>query len=228
MAVLFSPTRFRLRIVAFTLTMLTLISAATASASKNHPTGDATILVMGDSISAAYGIDVEDGWVSRLQQWLRTQYDPAQSHHQGRYQVVNASISGETTSGALRRLPALLATHQPGIVVIELGGNDGLQGHPINRIRDNLAALVSMSQQAGARVLLVGMHIPPNYGKRYASEFYESYRLTAQHYQVLMVPFLLEQVATDPALMQADGIHPKAEAQQQMLENLLPQLQQLL
>lgn len=225
MAVLISYLRFY--IATIVLTLVTLISA-TAAPTDTKDNNTTTILVMGDSISAAYGIDIADGWVSRLQGWLQDRSAPESSQAPRQYRIINASISGETTSGGLRRLPALLETHQPAIVVIELGGNDGLQGHPIGRIRENLAALVASSQAAGARVLLVGMQIPPNYGKRYASEFYESYRLTAQHYQVLMVPFLLEHVATNPQLMQADGIHPKAEAQQQMLENLLPHLQQLL
>lgn len=194
-------------------------AAATATASSR------TILVVGDSLSAAYGIAVEDGWVSLLATALR---EGAAGSDSKRYRVVNASISGETTGGALARLPGLLTEYQPTVVVIELGGNDGLQGHPVAGIRHNLAQLVQLSQQAGARVLLLGIHIPPNYGSRYTQQFYASYELTAQKFDIPLVPFLLERVATHPELMQADGIHPRAAAQPTMLDNVLPTLQKLL
>lgn len=173
------------------------------------------VLVLGDSISAAYGIPRERGWVALLQQKLS-----------GR-EVINASISGETTEGGNARLPALLNKHQPAVVVIELGGNDGLRGFQIQRIRDNLAQMVQRSQAAGARVLLVGMKIPPNYGLRYTSDFAESYTLTAQRFDIPLVPFVLQGVATDPELMQDDGIHPRAEGQQRLLDNIWPHLQPL-
>lgn len=186
-----------------------------------------TLMVLGDSLSAAYGIAVEDGWVSLLQQALASgEVLPAGTG--ANWRVVNASISGETTSGALTRLPKLLATFSPAVVIIELGGNDGLRGQPISQLRSNLASLVTLSQQAGARVVLVGMKIPPNYGSRYTSQFYESYALTAQHYNVPLVPFLLQGIATQPALMQEDGIHPRAEAQAAMLENVMPAIRAVL
>ncbi len=174
-----------------------------------------TILVLGDSLSAAYGIQVDEGWVALLRQKL-----PG-------HRIVNASISGETTDGGVNRLPALLQKHKPDIVIVELGGNDGLRGFQINRIRDNLTALVQMSQSAGAEVLLVGMKIPPNYGLRYTSEFHDSYAQTAKRFDTALLPFLLEGVATDPGLMQEDRIHPNAKAQAQLLENIWPYLEPL-
>lgn len=175
-----------------------------------------TVLILGDSISAAYGIPHEQGWVALLQRKLAGGT------------VVNASISGETTDGALARLPGLLAKQKPDVVVVELGGNDGLRGFQIPRLRDNLAQLVQLSQDAGARVLLVGMKIPPNYGMRYTSDFYESYTLTAKKFGVPLVPFMLDGVATRPELMQDDRLHPRAEGQQRLLDNVWPYLQPLL
>lgn len=179
------------------------------------------ILVLGDSLSAAYGIDTREGWVTLLDQHL-------QSHANSAYQVINASISGETTGGGLARLPALLNKYQPEIVILELGGNDGLRGFPIARLRQNLEQMIKLSQQSGARVLLLGMRIPPNYGTRYTQQFYDTYSDLAQQYDVALVPFFLDKVATKPSLMQADGIHPKAEAQALMLGNVLPVLKEML
>jgi len=175
------------------------------------------ILVLGDSISAAYGMSLEEGWVSLLARELAREYP-----------VVNASISGETTSGGLNRLPALLEEHGPALVVIELGGNDGLRGYPIATLRANLERMAALSMEAGARVILLPMEIPPNYGARYAGAFRESYALAAERTGAALAPFILEGIATDPGLMQADGIHPTAEAQPQMLGNVLPSLLQLL
>jgi acyl-CoA thioesterase-1 len=175
-----------------------------------------TILVLGDSLSAAYGIPLEAGWVALLE------------NHLPEARVVNASISGETTEGGVNRLVPLLEQHRPDVVVIELGGNDGLRGFQLQRIRDNLARLVEQSQQAGARVLLVGMRIPPNYGPRYTDGFYRAFEETAQRYDTALVPFLLDGVATDPALMQQDGIHPTVEAQRRMFDNVWPHLKPLL
>lgn len=175
-----------------------------------------TVLVLGDSISAAYGIERDSGWVALLQEKL-----PAHT-------VVNASISGETTEGGRNRLPALLTKHKPAIVIVELGGNDGLRGFQIRRIRDNLEQLVAQSQAAGARVLLAAIKIPPNYGPRYTAEFYESFRLTAKRFDIPLVPFILDGIATHPELMQDDGLHPTAEAQPRLLANVWPHLQPLL
>ncbi len=195
--------------------MLGLVS----SASHARPDGK-TILVVGDSISAAYGLKLETGWVSLLQARLN-----AQGYG---YRTVNASVSGETTAGGLARLPRALALHQPAIVIVELGGNDGLRGLPLATTRANLDRIVTLSQQAGAQVLLVGMRIPPNYGPRYAEEFAHVFSDLARRRKLPLIPFLLERVALDPALMQADGIHPTAAGQPALLETVWPKLAKLL
>lgn len=179
-----------------------------------------TILVLGDSISAGYGLEAREGWVSLLEERLAERPES--------YEVVNASVSGETTGGGLARLPDALARHRPELVVLELGGNDGLRGYPIARIRANLARMVALAREAGARVLLIGMHIPPNYGSRYTEAFHGTYRQIAERDGVALVPFLLEGVATDASLMQGDGIHPTAAAQPLLLDNLWPTLLELL
>lgn len=185
-------------------------------------TNNTSIIVLGDSISAAYGISRDQGWVSLLSQYLD------EHHHKSNYQVINASISGETTDGALSRLPTLLAQYQPAIVIIELGGNDGLRGYPIVNFRNNLDQLVNLVKVNNAQVLLTGMQIPPNYGSRYTQMFYESYSIIAHKYQIPLVSFLLDEIAIYPELMQRDGIHPKASAQSQILQNVLPQLKEIL
>jgi acyl-CoA thioesterase I len=172
------------------------------------------ILVLGDSISAAYGMSLEQGWVTQLADHLRRQ--------NVRFNVINASISGETTAGGLRRLPALLQEHLPKVVIIELGANDGLRGYPLSTLQDNLAQLVRLSQQAGARVILLPMEIPPNYGARYTSGFRESFAQVAKSTDSVLAPFMLDGFATDPKLMQEDGIHPTVAAQPLILENVLP------
>jgi len=179
-----------------------------------------TILVFGDSLSAAYGIRPEEGWVALLAQRLKSQgYG---------YQIVNASVSGETTEGGLERLPRALQLHQPGVVILELGGNDGLRGLPPGATRDNLARMVQLSQAAAARVLLVGVRLPPNYGERYTEEFARLFPELAKQYRLPLVPFLLEHVALDPALMQADGLHPNARGEPLVLDTLWPYLKPLL
>jgi acyl-CoA thioesterase-1 len=188
---------------------LVLLLATPAQASS-------TILVLGDSLSAAYGMRVDEGWVALLQQRLPD------------HRIVNASISGETTDGGVNRLPALLKKHRPDIVIIELGGNDGLRGFQIQRIRDNLAALVGMSREAGAQVLLLGMKIPPNYGLRYTREFHDSFAQTAKRFDIPLLPFLLDGIATRAELMQEDRIHPNAKAQPHMLDNVWPYLEPLI
>jgi acyl-CoA thioesterase-1 len=179
-----------------------------------------TIVVLGDSLSAGYGIKIQESWVNLLAQRLA-------SEGYG-YRVVNASVSGETTQGGLARLPRALETHKPAIVIVELGGNDGLRGLPLNTSRDNLDRIISLARAAKARVLLVGMIIPPNYGPRYGQEFREMFTTLAAKYPVAFVPFLLDQVALDPELMQADGIHANARGQPRMLENVWPKLEPLL
>jgi acyl-CoA thioesterase-1 len=179
-----------------------------------------TVLVVGDSISAALGLDTREGWVSLLQERLR---EGGFEH-----QVVNASISGDTTSGGLARLPALLSQHRPQLVIIELGGNDGLRGQPAAQLQQNLARMVDLSKEAGAGVLLLGMRLPPNYGQRYTEAFARTFADVAQDKQVPLVPFLLEGVGGVPGMMQADGIHPAVAAQDKLLDNVWPTLKPLL
>ena len=181
---------------------------------------DQRILVLGDSISAAYGMSLEQGWVNMLAAQLAEASPPAA--------VINASISGETTAGGLRRLPQLLEQHQPTVVIIELGANDGLRGYPLAGLRANLNKLVAMSQQAGARVILAPMEIPPNYGARYTEGFRASFVEVAGETDSMLAPFMLDGVATDPALMQDDGLHPNPAAQARLLQNILPTIQAVL
>lgn len=180
----------------------------------------APLLVLGDSLSAGYGIAPEQGWVHLLRQRL--------NERGVALEVVNASVSGETTSGGLSRLPALLETHQPVVVLIELGANDGLRGTPLNIVRSNLVALVQAAQQGGARVLLIGNRLPPNYGPQYTEAFFDLFAQVAEEQDVPLVPFLLEGVAQDWDLMQNDGYHPTAQAQPLLLERVWPVLQPLL
>lgn len=179
-----------------------------------------TVLVVGDSISAALGLESSQGWVSLLEKRLVEKgYDK---------QVVNASISGDTSTGGLSRLPALLAEHKPELVIIELGGNDGLRGQPPAQLQQNLAGMIDSSRAQGAAVLLLGMRLPPNYGARYTSAFAKVYSDLAEQKQVPLVPFFLEGVGGVPELMQPDGIHPQANAQPRLLENVWPTLEPLL
>jgi acyl-CoA thioesterase I len=187
---------------------------------QNAVASDHTILVLGDSLSAALGIRPEQGWVALLAQRLQ-----AQGYG---YQIVNASVSGETTSGGLERLPRALQLHQPGTVILELGANDGLRGLPVDETRENLAHMVRLSQAAGARVLLVGMRIPPNYGPRYTEQFARMFPELANQYHLPLVPFLLEKVALDPTRMQQDGMHPNARGEPPVLDTLWPYLKPLL
>lgn len=178
------------------------------------------ILIVGDSISAAFGLDTGSGWVAQLEQRLREE-----GHQQP---VVNASISGDTSSGGLSRLPRLLREHAPEVVIIELGGNDGLRGQQPRQLQHNLAAMIDMSQASGAKVLLLGMQIPPNYGRRYTEAFARVYPHLAEQKGVELVPFFLQGVAGVPGMMQSDGIHPTRQAQPQLLENVWPFLAPLL
>jgi acyl-CoA thioesterase I len=179
-----------------------------------------TILILGDSLSASYGVRVEQGWVALLQARLRTR---GYGHR-----VVNASSSGETTGGALARLPRALELHGPQVVVIALGGNDGLRGLPVAEIRANLDSIITRSQQAGARILLVAMRIPPNYGPAYTTGFEQLFDDAARQHKVTLVPFPLENVALDDSLMQADGLHPNSAAQPRLLDAIWPQLETVL
>ena len=190
--------------------LLCLLALSSLSASAR------TLLIVGDSISAGWGVELEQGWVSLLQQRLAEREMAAA--------VVNASVSGETSSGGLARLPALLEAHQPDLLMIELGGNDGLRGTPLATMQQNLSQMIELGQAAGADVLLLGMRIPPNYGPRCTQGFEQVFVDLAAQYRVPLMPFFLEGVAGDPALMQDDGIHPRAEAQSQLLENAWPLL----
>ena len=193
-----------------TLAFLFFICGLTIGATAEP---DETILVYGDSISAGYGIQREEGWVELLALRLG-----------GKMKVVNASISGETTGGGLNRFPGTIEVNKPSVVVLELGGNDGLRGYPIEQIRQNLLAMSNLAQASGAIVVIAGMEIPPNYGPRYTASFREIVVSGAQETGSFLVPFLLQGVARNRELMQADGIHPTAEAQLLLLENLWPVL----
>lgn len=200
--------------------MLSLLFAMQSVASDDRQAFK--ILIMGDSLSAGYGIDVQQGWVQLLSDRL------ASLTGDNTYLVINASVSGETTTGGVSRLPKLLSTHAPQLVILELGGNDGLRGQPINIMRKNLANMIEMAHAADAKVLLLGIQIPPNYGARYSDAFSAVYGELANAYDVNWVPFFLEGVALSPELMQSDGIHPNADAQEKLLDNVWGQLHPLL
>ncbi|MEC8860369.1 MAG: arylesterase [Pseudomonadota bacterium] len=196
------------------LALITIVaSVQTAAWAESEP---GVVLVFGDSLSAAYRMDEEQGWVALLQQRV--------DNNGLDWQVQNASVSGETTSGGLARLPAVLDSTQPDILILELGGNDGLRGLPVPTIRANLQQMIELSQQAGARVMLVGIQIPPNYGPRYTQPFYDQYQALADQYGTTLIPFLLDGIADQPGLMQDDGIHPRAEAQGMIVDIVWPVL----
>lgn len=193
------------------LTFVTNLSAAAPSTEK--------ILVMGDSLSAGYGIDIQHGWVNLLEKELNKTH---------KVQVINASVSGETSSGGKTRLPALLTEHKPDMVILELGGNDGLRGQPLKLLEKNLQIMIDASKNAGAKVVLAGMQIPPNYGPRYSSEFKKLYVTLAEKNQTGLIVFLLEGIGGKTELMQRDGIHPTAEAQSIIVNNALPEIKKYL
>jgi len=197
-----------------------LLLAVSAALAAQTPIEAKTILVIGDSISAGYGIQRDQGWVALLESRVAALHPP--------HKVVNASISGDTTGGALARLPRTLEVHKPDVVIIELGGNDALRGYPVERIENNLDAMAGLAKNAGASVVVLGMEIPPNYGARYTQAFHAIYADVAKRTGAALVPFLLDGVATDDALMQADGIHPTAAAQARLLDNVWPALKSLL
>jgi acyl-CoA thioesterase-1 len=198
--------------------VLLILVAACQSAHASDPAR--TLLVVGDSLSAGFGLEPGTDWVSLLQNRL--------SEEGYGYRVVNASISGDTTTSGLGRLPRALKVHRPSIVLIELGGNDGLRATPISLIRENLTRMIRLAREAGARVVLAGMQMPPNYGARYTSEFAAVFPAIAKQERVPLIGFILDGIALDPALMQADGIHPNGTAQQKLLENAWPVLQKAL
>lgn len=201
---------------------------ATAAAAPAHaqtasaPQGSTprTVLVVGDSLSAEYGIKRGTGWVPLLSARISEQYP--------KFQVVNASISGDTTSGGVARLPALLRQHAPAVVVLELGANDALRGLPLNMTEQNLRTMTQAARKADAEVLIVGMQIPPNYGRDYAQRFAAVFSNVAKNENARLVPFLMEGIATNRAMFQADGIHPNEDAQPQLLDNVWPALRPML
>jgi len=203
------------------LLVLFVLGFACVSAGSGARAETPVILVFGDSISAGYGLTrVDQGWVALLQTRLKQQ--------EYVYQVVNASVSGETSAGGLARLPRALTLHQPRIVILELGGNDGLRALPITPMRTNLARMVDLATAAGAKVLLLGMRIPPNYGPDYTEQFRSSYTDLARDKKLPAVPFLMNDIALVPDLMQADGIHPNERGQPRLLDNVWPVLKPLL
>lgn len=179
-----------------------------------------TLLVYGDSLSAGYGLARDTGWVDLLARRISQNALP--------WRVVNASISGETTAGGATRLPAVLRQHRPAIVVIELGGNDGLRGLPIEAMRANLERMIQAARRAGATPVLVGMRLPPNYGTQYTTKFHETYRSLARRHDIVLVPFLLERVAARADYFQLDMIHPTVQAQPLILDEVWPYLEPLL
>jgi acyl-CoA thioesterase-1 len=203
-----------MRMRPFWLLLVTLLFTASMPVQAAAPT---TVLVFGDSLSAAYGLPREAGWVHLLAE--------RGERHRLRFRVVNASVSGETTAGGLARLPALLQAHRPDLVIIALGANDGLRGLPLAQMRDNLTRMIELARRAGSDVLLVGMHLPPNYGPAYTRKFHDSFHDIARAQKVGLVPFLLDGMATRRELFQVDGLHPTAAAQPIILENVWRQLE---
>ena len=194
--------------------MLSMLSSHATIAADERP----KILVFGDSLSAGYGIDINNAWVTLLQQRLD---DLGYG-----YKVVNASISGDTTGSGLRRLPRALRVHQPEIIIIELGGNDGLRATPVMTVRQNLTSMIELSEAAGSRVIMAGIQMPPNYGVNYTDEFTAVFFDVAADTKVDIIPFFLKNIALNPAMTQADGIHPTTEAQPYLLENTWDILEQ--
>jgi len=179
-----------------------------------------TLLVLGDSLSAAYNMQQQQGWVALMAERIKQRYPGVA--------VINASISGETTSGGLTRLPALIDRHQPDYIVLELAANDGLRGTPLKIIKQNIQQLISLAKQAEAKVTLVGVRLPSNYGPRYTEKFFNIFEQLAEREQVYRVPFLMQDVALHPELMQADRLHPNAAAQTIILENVWGSIAQML
>ena len=204
--------------VALLLAAAPALAAAPQGADQNA--GQPVILVFGDSLSAGHGVSVDATWVALLKKKLATQgYG---------YSVVNASVSGETTGGALARLPRALQLHRPAIVIFELGGNDGLRGLPLRQVRENFEAMLTQAASAGARPMLIGMRMPANYGPAYEDQFHALYGELAQKFSAPLVGFFLDGVALDPGLMQSDGIHPNTQAQPILLNNIWPTLSPML
>ena len=203
-----------------TLALLPAAALLMVSGMTNAYSAPKTLLVLGDSLSAEYGLARGTGWVALLEQRLAAQKNDTR--------IVNASISGETTSGGRARLPALLTKHQPDVVLIELGANDGLRGLPVVAAEANLRAMGDAARKTGAQVVLVGMRMPPNYGRAYGEQFYGVYGKLAKEWKAPLVPFMFEGIADQPQLFQADRMHPNAQAHPTILKNIWPQLAPLL
>lgn len=203
-------------LIAFGVAAGTLLTARTAPAAAPRP----LVLVLGDSLSAEYGLPRGSGWVALLERRI------AASGH--RQTVINASVSGETTSGGRSRIAGLLERHRPGIVIVELGGNDALRGLDLTSTERNLREIAQLSRRSGARVLMLGMQVPPNYGRRYSDQFAAIFPRVAASEKAALVPFFLEGVANRPELFQPDRIHPNAAAQPIMLRNVWPTLERML
>lgn len=202
------------------LSALLLTSLLLLSGLQSAQAQSARMLVLGDSISSGYGMKPEQGWVNQLKNKLsQSGYD---------YQVINASISGETSQGGLTRLPELLRQYQPDLVLIELGGNDGLRGLPLKLLQNNLSKMIDLSQESKAQPVLLGIQLPPNYGRRYTQAFAGIYPKLAQQHKIPVMPFILQGIGTDSSKMQPDGIHPTGAAQTELLENIWPVVQPLL
>jgi len=197
-----------------------LLTQAAAAFAEDSPSAGSSpqpkLLIFGDSLSAAYGIGEDEGWVTLLAKRL--------AQEDSELEVVNGSVSGETTTGGRARLPSVLQRYKPAFVLIELGGNDGLRGLPLSLMRENLTDMIQLSQTSGATVLIAGMQIPPNYGPRYTKPFFAQYAELAEEFDLYLIPFLIDGIPQQPELMQADGIHPKAEAQSMILDNFWPVL----
>lgn len=209
-----------LRSVLWLMLLLPVAPPAGAAESADDANTAPTVLVLGDSLSAGYGLRPGQGWVSLLEQKLGRQGYP--------HRVVNASISGETSRGAVARMPRALEIHDPDVVVIELGANDGLRGFPPDTMRDNLLELLRLSRESGAKVLLLGMHLPVNYGQAYTEQFHQVFVDIAKSEQVPFLPFFLDGIALQPEMMLDDGVHPNSAAQPKLLENVWPALEPLL
>ncbi len=197
-------------IIVFAITLPLLTGAHYSDAAPC----EGTVLLLGDSIGAGYGVAENKTWAAGLAEHLSNRGSG----------LINASVSGETTAGGLRRTPELLKRHEPSLLIVELGGNDGLRGYPIARMKQNLESIVKLGLESGAKVYLLGMHIPPNYGPRYGQLFHQTYADLAEQYQLALLPFLLEGIGRNKEMMQADGIHPNEAAQALILQNVISAL----
>ena len=202
------------------ISLLVIIMNLCPTVARSTEEATNTLLVYGDSLSAAYGIQEAQGWVTLLESRL--------NEENWTYKLINGSVSGETTTGGLERLPAMLSTYQPDLVILELGGNDGLRGLPLETLKANLKKMISLIRAEGGEVLLTGIQIPPNYGPRYTEPFFSLYTEISEEDSLALVPFLIDGIPQQPELMQNDGIHPKAEAQIMILDNVWPYLEPML